>query len=379
VLRLAVAAALLAGDVASPGEPPASAPTIDVLLLALHGDAATVPAAELGVYPGRFVGRAVRTRGLLERGRSGQTAFELGVGEARLALRLEPQAAASAAENASFWLGKPVDVEGLFYRTSTGGYALRAWWLQPADSAATISALAQVPRVSLEDLVYAEGRFDGKPIRVGGVCRGPNAERDLPASSRKGSHDWVLKDGYFAVWITGIQAPAAERAGGDERAVQATDVALEVIGVPSTAQGVVRIAAREVATRWQGARPVVARALATGDSGWAAVPPRVSFVYPVEGERLGLRGQMIVQFNKAMDPSRFDSRVRVRLQQGDAALPSPRVKLDYSDPYRALVITPDPPPPAGCLVLVELLDGVIDVNGRALTPPEGPLRFRSAR
>lgn len=379
MLRLALAVALLAGDVESPADPPA-VPTTDVLYLALHGDADAVPAAELTAYPGRFVGRAIRTRGRLERGRSGPSAFELAGDQARLSLQLEPQAAASTAENASFWLGKPVEVEGFFYRTSqAGSYALRAWLLRPAEAPTTAAAASAVPRATLEDLVYGEGRFDGKLVRVSGTDRGPNTERDLPVSTRRGPHDWVLKDGYFAVWITGRQPPAGERGAGGTPSAQAASVALEVIGVPSTAQGVVRLAAREVATRWDGGRPVVARALVTGDSGWAAVPPRVSFVYPVEGQRLGTRGRMIVQFNKAMDPSRFASQLRARYQQGEAALPPPRLTLDYSDPYRALVITPEPPPPADCLVLLELLGGIIDVNGRALAPPEEPLRFRSSR
>jgi hypothetical protein len=67
------------------------------------------------------------------------------------------------------------------------------------------------------------------------------------------------------------------------------------------------------------------------------------------------------------------------------------VDYEYRQRYRALVVTPEPPPPPGTEVVVELLEGIIDVDGRALTPRAGAgevaagtgvvdaVAFRSAR
>jgi hypothetical protein len=59
--------------------------------------------------------------------------------------------------------------------------------------------------------------------------------------------------------------------------------------------------------------------------------------------------------------------------------PGPRLSLEYRERYRALVVTPQPPPPRDDDVVVDLLEGIIDVDGRALTLPEPALRFRSCR
>jgi hypothetical protein len=106
---------------------------------------------------------------------------------------------------------------------------------------------------------------------------------------------------------------------------------------------------------------VVSRAIPTGDAGGAAVPPRVSFALPT-GEPLGTRGHMLLQFTKPMDATRFAGAVRVRYEDGR----TPEVQLTYRDQNRVLVITPATPPPPDSEVVVELLEGVVDVNGRAL-------------
>jgi hypothetical protein len=102
---------------------------------------------------------------------------------------------------------------------------------------------------------------------------------------------------------------------------------------------------------------------------------------------------MILQFSKPLDPASLESRVRVRYERGGAARAVPRVVQHYRARNRALVVTPEPAPPPRTEVVVELLEGIIDVDGRALLPRreardpgEDPLpagvadrvRFRSA-
>lgn len=376
--------ALLLACVLGAAEPPAADTPADsdALYAALLGDAQPVEAEKLVDAPGRFVGRAVRTQARLERATNGDPAFELSVGRSRVRLRLEPQAAALLASRADAWLRRPVEVEGFFYReaeaATEGVYALRAWRVRGLGEPPRPPGVSAAVRVTLEALVYGAGSHDGKLVRVSGSYRGSNLQHDLPEPSRKSSRDWVLKDGYFAVWVGEREAQAAE-ADLDPRAAD-SDLVLEVVGVPTTSKGVVRIAARQVEVSLAPLPGVVVgRALATGDAGWAAVPPHLSFSLPVPGETLRPRGQVVLQFNKPMDPARFEACVRVRYERRGVTSKVPRVRLDYRDRYRALVLTPEPPPPPGSELVVELLDGLVDVDGRALTPPAEPLRFRSAR
>ena len=326
-----------------------------VFFEALLGTPEPVPTDILLGEPGLYMGKAVRVRGQLAR-REGR--LEIASPAGRLNLRLEPEAAGLLDGQGQSWFGQEVEVDGFFHRQAEeegGAHALRAWRIAATRARNdTGAADTSVPLVTLESLVYGKGRHDGQLVRVRGVARGRNIHQDLPIATRRSAHDWVLKDGYFAAWIAG-QPPAP-------------DQPVEVVGIPTTSRGAVRLAARSVAPADMMTQ-VVSRALPTGDAGWAAVPPRVSFALPT-GEPLGPRGHMLLQFTKPMDATRFAGAVRVRYEDGR----TPEVQLTYRDQNRALVITPATPPPPDSEVVVELLEGVVDVNGRALlgdNPAEG--------
>ena len=92
---------------AAPHAVAAPATTIprDVLYSALHGEAEDVGADVLVTAPGRFVGRAVRTRGRLITVDAGASRYDLAVGKIRVILRLEPEAQAVVAARSSGWEG----------------------------------------------------------------------------------------------------------------------------------------------------------------------------------------------------------------------------------------------------------------------------------
>lgn len=56
---------------------------------------------------------------------------------------------------------------------------------------------------SLAELLRSGDLKPGESVTVTGVFRGRNLFGDLPADSRRGPDDWVVKDGDFAVWIVG--------------------------------------------------------------------------------------------------------------------------------------------------------------------------------
>jgi len=323
--------------------------------------------------PGRYVGRAVRTRGQLTAIDAGAGRFALTVGKTRVLLALEPEARALVTARSAAWESTAVTVEGFFYREAGGDpatspYALRAWLVWPvSETARPAPPPTGAARVSLQDLVYGAGRYDGRVVRVRGSYRGSNRHADLPEKTRKGRADWVIKDGYFAAWITGKDA----RGNGWDlsRRTSDTDAVVDVVGIPATAGGVVRILARDVdlSTDFVGGALAQPR-----DAGLQSVSPRVSFAWPVRGETLDPGGHMVLQFSKPLDPQSLEGRVRVRYRGSDGAVTpgaaAKPVAYEYRQRYRALVVTPDPAPPRGTEIVLELLEGIIDIDGWALTP-----------
>jgi hypothetical protein len=350
----------------------------DVLYKAMFGDPETVDAGSLLGAPGRYVGRAVRARGSLVR--SSEGGLELVAGDRRARVRLEPEAAAMVAQRASALEGRAVEVIGFFYRQSLdrpqSAYALRAWSVMAvaASGGSTRGETSAALALSLEQLVYSGGRYDGRLVRVRGSYRGANLHNDLPEATRAGPHDWVIKDGYFAVWVTG-RKPRGEGWDLTRRSRSETDTPLEVVGVPEFRDGVVYVAAREVNVATASTPMAPSRGLGFADPVRdPSQAPRVTFAYPVEGDTLDAQGHMIIQFSNAMDPTRLETGVRVRYERSGHPEGTPRVRCDYRDRYRALVITPQTPPPRGVDVVVDLRDVVIDVDGHALAPRVGQRR-----
>jgi hypothetical protein len=209
----------------------------DVFYTALHGEPEAVGAAALTSSPGLYVGRAVRTTARIARWNAEAAAFDVDLGAQRAVLRLEPEAQALLAGRPAAWIGRTIEVEGLFYREARDSgpspFALRAWSVGAAGTAAAAQAArpGDAPLLSLEELVYAGGKYDGRVVRVRGTYRGLNADRDLPEATRRAKRDWVMKDGYFAAWVTGRDARGET---WDLSGTSGSTAVVEVAGVPST-------------------------------------------------------------------------------------------------------------------------------------------------
>ena len=169
---------------------------------------------------------------------------------------------------------------------------------------------AAEPLLSLEDLVYANGKHDGKLVRVRGAYRGPNRHRDLPEATPQGRQR-LGPEGRVLRGLGDGEGPPRRGLGPDPRRIRGRRLHGRDRGRPRPPSGgVVRIAAREVSLYLgpEGA----SRCAAPRAAGAEATPPRVAFTYPVPGETLDARRPMIIQFSKPLDPRSLESRVRVR-------------------------------------------------------------------
>ena len=354
----------------------------DSLQQALYGTPRDATVRELLDAPADFEGKAVRVRGRLARGRErGRFQLETDVGP----LPLDPIAtiAARVRAQAPRWVGQDVELVGVFLRDSSvveaaaeGTFLLRFWqYAAPTTPPGPASA---VPQVSLEQLVYSGGKSDGKTVRVVGQYRGNNLRGDLPPATRRGTQDWVLKDDFYAIWVTGRGA-SGEGFALDPLSLEDQENWVEVVGRPETRQGITYLSAQRVTLTEP---PDGGGALsAPAHQALAGIPPAIVFTLPVNGEEGAPADvRLVVQFNKSMDSGSFTGRVRLRPLAADGA--PEEIKIVYDENKKALVVEPARPLPAGRELVLELMDGIIDVHGRALSGASGSsleaVRFRVA-
>ena len=359
----AVALALLA-------VPQQTAPDDDPVRVALYGRPNEVAVADLVATPAAFVGRAVKVRGRFERGRV-PDAYQL-CAQQCLPITAESGLEVLLRARAAEWDKQPIETTGVFVKDASAAeanasFTLRFWRIRLTRSDA-VESLPGDP-LTLESLVYAGGAKDGTLVRVRGRFRGSNLPGDLPAESRRGRDDWVIKDDYYAVWVTG-RAPEGAGWKLDPRSQDDTRTWLEVSGRPETRKGYVYLKAEAVAplappASAEAVAPPPARALAQSP------PPVVVFLLPLEADEVSpSEGRLLVQFNSQMDPTSFAGRVRLRYA-GETATFEP-AGVTYDPARRTLLVVAGPLTPAREFEVV-LLDGVIDVQGQGLVPRQGPV------
>ncbi|HVO13089.1 MAG TPA: Ig-like domain-containing protein [Vicinamibacteria bacterium] len=274
-------------------------------------------------------------------------------------------------EQARRWLGKTVEVSGVFQGTAPNYYIAIWGFLGPPDE----KAAPPPSETTLEDLLTKTGEFTGKVVKVRGQFRGQNLFGDLPSASRRHSSDWVIKEDLFAVWVTGKKpkGPGWELDAGLKRD---SGKWILVTGRVHAEKGVVTVEATEVAlTKEPGPRAPVEAALPPPPP-----PPRpkktpvVVFSLPLDGDReVPANTVFKVQFNKDMDEPSFKGRVVLRYagrpQPGDRNLDA--VKVSYDLGLRTLAIDPGDLLRPGRVVEILLLPGIVDVDGLELQARPG--------
>lgn len=350
-----------------------------------YGTPVDATISDLLSSPSSYLQRAVKTKGTLEMGMSlrksyilkdtfGKAISLLGVPEVEDAFQVE----------ARTWMGREVQVTGVFHQLSTStnsalsttlGQESDIWgvmfwkYLGPPDPK---ELKLKADEVTLEDLVSKAGTLDGKTVRVVGKFRGRNLFGDLPARSERDSSDWVIKDDVFAVWVTGKRAKGSgwELDPGLKRD---TNKWVEVVGRPETISNVTYIRALSVVLGGP-PRPTAQAAPPAPPPPRPKVPPVVVFSLPLDGERdVPATGVFKVQFSKDMDEDSFKGRVVFRY--AGPRLPGDRefvgLRMSYDLGRRALIVDPGDVLRPGRVVELRLLAGIVDVDGLPLTPRPG--------
>ena len=345
------------------GRTPAPA---EALREVLQGRPVDATVAEMLAEPGAFASEPVRVRARLLRV-AGGAGFRLEDEGTSVGLAAEPGAEPRLAVAAA-WVGQNVEIVGRLRRAAEVAagtarpdeYYVQVWdCIGPEVTAATEGAPVTLP------VLFAKmDDYDGEVVRVVGRFRGRNVCGDLPARSQKGDGDWVIKSERAAVWITG------HKPGGDGWQLNLESAAgnewIEVVGRPRIRGGVVYIQAMKVGlvAPPKGARVVPPRRLL---SSTPTDPPSVVFSLPLEGEEIESNTRIVLQFDRNMDDESFKGRVRLREEGGSEI----GVRLLYDESRRSLIVDPTRLPRSGRRLRVELLPGIVDVDGAPLAPRPG--------
>jgi hypothetical protein len=347
-----------------------------------YGTPIEVSIADLVNAIGGYEGRSIRTHGMLELGMGSDTGARTGRSYSlrdafgnTVGIVPVPDAEGQFADLARVWLGREVEVTGLYQQiASTTGQrtAGRITFWSYTGPPEKESRANEGKLLSLEELLTHPDRHEGQSVRVLGRFRGRNLYGDLPSKSERSTADWVVKDDLFAAWVTG-RKPKGDGFELDAGMRRDTGKWLEVAGRMESAGGVVYLRASRVAL----ARPPAEAAEVKPPSPppeRPKLPPVVIFALPLDGEQdVPAGARFMVQFSKDMEEESFRSRVALRyaggLRPGDR--PFDGLRLSYDGGRRTLIVDPGDALRAGRQVELLLLEGIKDVEGLGLVPRRG--------
>ncbi|MEO8359714.1 MAG: Ig-like domain-containing protein [Vicinamibacteria bacterium] len=343
----------------------------------LYGPVRDVSLNDLLFSPESYSGKAIRVKGRVGvQGISG-TSWELNDTGSRVTII--PIRQGMNEDKLTTLAGQIIEVTGLFTSSAgqsggtdqvsgSGGY-IQFWsWAGPPEKVDKTKAAV----VSLEQLVTRAGKMDGQLVRVVGKFRGRNLFADLPGKSMRTVNDWVIKDSLFAIWVTN-KKPKGDGFELDPSIRRDTNRWIEVIGRPTTRNGVIIIDAAQVALT-QPPTPKADAAPAPPPPERPKVPPSIVFSLPLDGESdFDFSGRIMVQFNNDMDEDSFKGRVGLRYEgppvPGDPGFEAMRVTYDGGN--KALVVDPGSPILRGRILDLVLLTGIVDIDGQPLARRDG--------
>jgi len=243
-------------------------------------------------------------------------------------------------------------------------------WPKPGDElvlrATGAVAVDAGTRASLRELALTPWRFEGQTLTLVGQFRGRNLYGDQPGTPRQSPHDFVLKSGEAAVWVTGLR-PRGRGFDLDVDARIDTGQWLEVTGVVRRVAGLVTLEAGRLAAAAQPSDTPVPEPIAPAPP---ALPVEVVFSSPTPDETdVNVGTHLRVQFSRNVKPETLDGRLRIHYASETAEAPSvPEWTTRYDAGNRALEVTFAEPLEPFQTVRVELLDGILGFDGAPFLP-----------
>ena len=354
-----------------------------------YGDVVDVNIQSLADSPSSYDGRAVRVKGVFELGSMiGRRSYILKDNfAAQVLIYPVREIEGSFDQEALHMTGKQVEITGVFQEaragsagsTGVGAIAGTISFWKFTGPPEEIKGDIKAETVSLEALVSSPGRYDGKTIRVYGKFRGKNLYGDLASHSERDSHDWVMKEDVYAIWVTG-RKPKGSGFELDTGMKRDTEKWLQVVGKPETIKGVTYLQALQVVLG-KPSGPLVASGASSNPAPAPSAtplpppkPPVVVFALPLDGDgEVPSNGRFQIQFSQDMEEETFKGRVLIRyrppVRPGDRAFDG--VKMTYDLGRKALTVDPGDMLRPGREVEILLLPGIFDINGVELVARQG--------
>ena len=240
-------------------------------------------------------------------------------------------------------------------------------WPRPGEilvlgSASTVD-FTDATTPTIRGVALDPSRWADQDVTLTGRFRGRNLYGDLAQAPRLSRWDFVLQSGDAAVWVTGREP----KGDGFELSLTAradTGRWLAVTGTLSYGEGLVWIEARDL----EAAEPPVESSPSAGPqpSPLLGPPPEVIFSAPIQDDTdIAVDDPVRIQFSQDMDGASFDGHVRAAYV-GDVAPLS--VSTRYRPGNRVLEVMFVEPLEPFRTVRVELLDGILSVDGQPLAP-----------
>lgn len=227
----------------------------------------------------------------------------------------------------------------------------------PPPRAPTVRAIALTPERYLDQEVRVIGRFKGR-----------NLYGDLPLALAKGKWDFVIQSADGALWVTGVR-PRGKGLDLDPGKRVDTGHWVEVTGVVRREGVMTYIEASAIAPA---AEPDAAAVEVTLPQAPPAPPPEIIFSAPIADDiDVDRSAPVRIQFSVDMDPRSIKDRVRVTYvprEGGPTPPPPPALAAVYNDAVHAVEIRFEAPLERFQEVKVELLEGIVALDGQPLKP-----------
>ncbi len=287
-----------------------------------------------------------------------------------------------------FWdLGrmKPDDIR-------LNGYDLRttfkmdpdAAWPRPGDVTAIIaSAVAPTtlpPAPSIRAIALYPNRYLEQKVTITGQFSGRNLMGGLPEAPGKSRYDFVLRSADASIWIINMRPRIRDQVTNKEIEFALdsrldTSRWLEVSGTVQQSRGLLWLDAAA------GSLKVVKPPQETTTEADEPIrvpvgpPPEVVFSTPIDDETDVLQNGLVrIQFSRDLDPATLKGHVRAHylesqtVERGEPTTPTVDLTIQYSGANRVLEIRFSKPLERFRTLKVDLLDGILGVDGQPLKP-----------